>query len=251
MDAVVGVVGDEALAASVEAAGVDTVVGDAESVLAADVSTAVAGGQAALLSLTRSGVDVPVLPVEAGRGLRSVPQDAVTGAVERLDAGATRTETHTLLDVAVAGESVARALFDIFLVTAAPAHISEYAVAAGEEPVTCLRADGVVVATPAGTGGYAGRAGAPVVPPGPDVLAIVPVAPFSTTRDHWVVPDGDLRLAVEREEAEVELRVDDRVVRSIGPDDDVRVTPDGSLDVIVAPASRSPFGRQGSELEKL
>jgi len=84
-----------------------------------------------------------------------------------------------------------RAAMDAMLVTSTPARISEYVVRAGDEHVTTVRADGVVIALPAGHSGCARAADDPVVAPEAGVVAVVPVAPFATDPDHWVVPiDG-------------------------------------------------------------
>lgn len=246
-----GVVGDDDLVDAVRSLAGHVRSGDARHVLAGDVETVVAGGESGLLSVARQRPTVPVLPVEAGTGLRSVDREDLRAAVASLGTESASTDEHTLLSVSVGGESVGLAVYDVFVVTAEPAHISEYAVTTGGEAVTSLRADGIVVATPAGTGGYARAAGAPLIPPGPDVLAVVPVAAFATTTDHWVLPQAGIDLVVEREEADVELRVDDRKVATPGVGVSIRVEPAHTLETVVVPESRSPFGRRGREVEKL
>ncbi|WP_436923784.1 ATP-NAD kinase [Halosimplex amylolyticum] len=239
---VVGVVGadtDRAVAA-VEAAGGTAVVGAARDVVD-DSQALVAVGEPALLAVARATPSVPVLPVAAGRGVRSVPLDAVDEAVAALLANDFDSSPHPVLDVRAGDGTRARALLDVMLVSAEPAQISEYAVESGDHRVSRFRADGVVLATPAGSSGYASAAGGPVLGPGPDAAAVVPVAPFETDTDHWVVPTADLRVSVERDETAVHLLADDRVVGEVGPAEPVRVTPGASLSVAVVDASRSPF----------
>ena len=66
----VAVVGDPSLAAAVETAGGRPVVAGSADV---DDDCEFVAGEAALVDLAREGVTAPVLPVEAGDGVRSVP----------------------------------------------------------------------------------------------------------------------------------------------------------------------------------
>jgi len=239
----VGVVGadDGRVADAVRAAGGRPASGPDTAV--DDVSAVVAVGEPALLAVARTEPAVPVLPVAAGRGVRSVPHDAVGSAVTALVAGDYRCETHPLVDVTAADRTTTTALCDVMVVSAEPAQISEYVVRAGGETVASFRADGVVVATPAGSPAYAKAAGGPVVPPETGVAAVVPVAPFATNADHWVVELGDLFLGVERDETSVQLVADDRSVGLVGPTDPVWLSRGSTVTVAVVDASRSPFDR--------
>ncbi|WP_436907237.1 ATP-NAD kinase [Halosimplex marinum] len=238
----VGVVGAdaEAAVAAVESAGGRATAGAASRVV--DGSDAlVAVGEPALLAVARTGTDRPVLPVAAGRGVRSAPREALRDAVADLLAGDYESVPHPLVDVRVADRTRATALFDLMLVSAEPAQISEYAVDSGDDRVARFRADGVAVATPAGSSGYASDAGGPVLAPDTDAVAVVPVAPFETDIDHWALPPDGLGVTVERDETTVHLLADDRVVGPVEPDDPVRVVPAGSISVAVVAAGRSPY----------
>lgn len=239
---VVGVVGpdSETVGGAVRAHGGVPNAGTASGVLG-DCDYAVAVGEPALLSVARATPAVPVLPVDAGRGVRSVPRNALGSAVEALLAAEYDCEAHSLLAVSVADRTADRVLQDVMLVTEEPAKISEFAVHADGERVGRFRADGVVVATPAGSSGYARAAGGPVVPPGTDAVVAVPVAPFSTDVDHWVLPANALTLSVERDETTVQLIADDRVAGVVEPADPVRIRPTETVPVAVVDDSRSPF----------
>lgn len=239
----VGVVGDGASEAAdtLATAGARVVVDTPDAVLAAGPDAVVAVGEAGLLSVARRRPEVPVLPVGAGAGVRSVPPARLSEAAGRLVAGDFSTETHPLLALAVDGALAEPALFDAMAVTAEPAHISEFAVTAGGEHVAQFRADGVVVATPAGTCGYARAAGGPVIPPEQPVLAVVPVAPFATTLDHWVVPDSEVTITVERDDAVVDVLADDRTVGVADVGEPVTVGTDGAIETVRLPEGQSPF----------
>lgn len=237
-DPVVGVVGDDVSSAVAEA-GVEPLYGTPTAVLDADPTAVIATGASALSRLVDAGVSCPVVPVDVP-GLRAVPRTAVTHAVTALLDG--RYET-TSVPVVVAesplGET--RALFDVMVVASEPARISEYTIRSRGDRVATLRADGVVAATPSGSGGYARRAGGPVIAPELSAVTVVPVAPFSTDAGHWVVPTDELTLTVERDETAVELLADDRTVGEVESGGSVHLSGGQPLAVAVVPASDARF----------
>lgn len=239
---VVGVVGQDAarVAPAVRAAGGVPRAGPATEVEEARFVVAV--GEAALLAVGRTRPAVPVLPVAAGPGVRSVPRKTIETALSDLLDGAYQTERHPLVDVSVADRTTATALTDVMLISAEPAQISEFAVSTRGEQVAQFRADGVVVATPAGTPGYAEAAGGPLLAPETDVAAVVPIAPFATDADHWALALETLTLSVERHEPAVQVVVDDRIVGAVDPADPVRLAVRGGIEVAVIDAGSSPFG---------
>lgn len=238
----VGVVGDHpAVGEAIEAAGGQPRVADARSVAAEDPELVVTIGESALLETVRSGITVPTLPVEVGRAVRSVPGGAVESAVGHLLAGEFETVDYPVLSVRSAlGET--RALEDVMLVTEEPARISEYTVRTGGELVDRFRADGVVVATPAGSQGYARACGGPVLHSDAPVLVVIPVSPFATDQDSWVLPMDGVELTVERDETPVELLSDDRASGTVAPGETVRVGRNGRLPIAVVPQSDDTFG---------
>lgn len=248
----VGVVGGDGDAVSaLSAGGVRVVDGDVDAVLDSEPSVVAAVGERALTALARRMPAVPVLPVEAGRGVRSVPTSALADAAERIRDGDWHTDRHPLVVVETPDGTQAVGALDAMLVTAEPADISEYTVRTGGERVARFRADGVVIATPAGTAGYARAAGGPVAAPGMDLFVVVPISPFATTLDHWVVPLGNLAVTVERDEAPVEALVDDRSIGTVEAGKPVRLDPAGVLEAVRLPESVSPFDRGSGKLEKL
>jgi NAD+ kinase len=247
----VAVVGNgAAVTEALSATGLTTAHETPAAALDVDPDALVAIGEPALRDVARQRPGVPVLPVDAGAGVRSVPRERVAAAATRLVTGDWRTETHPIL-VVDEGDRTTHALLDAMLVTAEPAHISEFTVTTGEDPVAQFRADGLVAATPAGSLGYARTAGAPVLKPGTGVLGVAPVAPFATTLDHWVVPADDLTVTVERDDAAVDVLADDRTVGHATVGTPVEISTDGAVRTIRVPEGQSPFGWRGAELEKL
>lgn len=245
----VGLVGpdDDALTAAreaVERGGVTAVSGGARAMAAeAGVDAVVAVGERALVDLVRSDLPtaVPVLPIGSVDGVASLPRDAVDRGVGSLLNGSFERVGHPVLSVSPPGDM--RALFDLTLVSEEPARISEFTVRSGTETVDRFRADGVVVATPAGSGDYARAAGGPVVGGGTGVVAIVPISPFATDTDHWVLDDASVVLRVERDENPVELLVDGRSADRVVPGEPLRIAPAAELTLVAVSGSRSAFDR--------
>jgi NAD+ kinase len=244
----VGVVGDERLPAAVGAAGGVPVEldpggerGPGERTGGSEpVAFAVASGESALTELVRAESGVAVLPVDMGGSIRSVPFDRVEAAVERVLDGEQPTDRHPI--VAVTGSvGAVRILFDVALVAAEPAKISEFAVRSGSTFVSRFRADGVVASTPAGSGGYNRNAGGPVIEPGTGVASVVPIAPFATAPDQWVLPIESVRLSVERDETPVELLADGRREGVVSAGEAVSLSRIDTLETYVVPELDAPF----------
>ena len=157
---------------------------------------------------------------------RVAPDDVTPAAA----ADALRTVSHTLLDVMVGGDRAGTAVADVTLPTAAPARISEFGVGSADDRRDTVRADGVVVATPLGSTGYARDAGGPVLAPGTGPVAVPVSASAMHTRSRVLRPP--VSLSVERDEADVTLRLDDTEVRSVPPSAAVDVTVGRSLSLV-------------------
>ena len=219
--------GDGDVGEAVEAAGA-TVVDD-------DVDVAVAVGSGALSALADDPPDVPVLPVDAELGRYSLPSERVGGAVEALADGDVGVDTfdQPTLRVDAGGTPVGRALADVTLMTSDSARISEYALGVDGATVDSFRADGVVAATPLGSGGYARAAGGAVLGPGTGV-GVVPVSPFAIASDVWVFRPP-LSLSVERDEGAVSLALDGREQGTVDPHTVVDVAEGPAVEVVFVP----------------
>lgn len=237
----VGVVGDAELAAAVEAAGGQPVVDDQGFDGGALL---VATGEAALVDAARRSVEAPVLPVDAGAGVRSVTREEAESAIARVLDDEYDTVRHPVVSAMGSGDgdvpTGTTALFDIALMAAEPARISEFAVRRDGDLIARFRADGVVASTPAGSVGYNRAADGPVVAHETDVVAVVPIAPFATHADRWILPVEDVILSVERDETPVELLVDGRTEATAGAGDPVSLSHADDLRTVVVPESE-PF----------
>ena len=233
----VGVIGDGRLASAVEAAG-GTPIEDRASF--GSTRFVLASGETAVVDLARASVDVPVLAVGTGDGIRSVPTGRVEAAVGRVFDGDPPTVAHPVVEAAGPFAPV-RAIFDIALMAAEPARISEFAVHTGDDTVSRFRADGVVAATPAGSAGYNRNAGGPIVAPETGVASVVPVAPFATGGGRWILPVDSIRLSIERDETPVELLADGRSETTVEAGGTVALSRVDTIETYVLPESSDPF----------
>jgi NAD+ kinase len=237
-DSAVGVVGDAEVADRMRSAGHTVTTGTADAV--PDSDTVVAVGREAVSAVATAGGDPLVVPVDAGRGLRSVAAEDAPAAVGSLDDA--RIERHPVFAVRAAGAAVGTAAFEVTVVTAEAARISAYAVETPGDTVGRFRADGVTVATPAGSPGYARRVGGPVVAPADAVGVVAPIAPFQTDRDRWVLSLSELSVSVTRDEATVALFVDGERAATVDRGESVSFERTGTLRVAVGEENRSRYG---------
>lgn len=214
--------------------------GDPETVLDAAPSLLVAAGDASLSAVARAGPDVPVLPVGDVTGLEAVTREGVPAALEAVLGGNATVQRRSILGIDVDPDGAGngrdvreRALFDVTLVTDEPARISEFGVSSRGDSIASVRADGVVVATSAGSHGYASALEAPRLSATVDALVVAPIAPFTTRARQWVVPDDGLTISIERNEDDVALFADDRRVETVTPDSRVAITADGTLPTLL------------------
>lgn len=191
----------------------------------------VAVGDEAIRSAAADPPGAPLLPVTAGGGRHSVARDTVPAAVAAVATGDRRVASHPIIGLRRDGDTVAHALRDATLVTDVPASISEFGLAVGDERTGSVRADGITVATPLGSDGYAAAAGGPVLEAGAGIV-VVPIAPFSTAAETRVVdPTVTLTLSVEREGA-VALVADGVRRGVVDRGADVRIDRVASVDVV-------------------
>jgi len=194
-------------------------------------------GEPSLLAVARHRPEAPIAPVAAGVGRYDIPEDAIDAVVDAARDGELRTVAHPLLEVSVAGEHAGTAVADVTLLTAAPARISEFGIGSADGWMETVRADGVVAATPLGSTGYARDAGGPVVEPGTGLVA-VPISAYAMHVRPWVLRPP-VSLSVERDEADVTLRLDDAEIRSVPPEAPVEIDASESLSLVTPQQFRS------------
>jgi NAD+ kinase len=167
--------------------------------------------------IARADVDVPILGVNFGSlgFLTEIALPELYGALEAVLAGKSEIEMRTMLRARTVRDGSPFddhiVLNDIVITKAALSRIIEMSVSVGPDPMTQVRADGLIIATPTGSTAYNLAAGGPIVHPAVDALLLTPIAPHTLTNRPIVIP------------ASAEVRV--RPVMSTN--DDVYVTFDG------------------------
>lgn len=228
---------------------------------AASVDAVVAVGDAAIRESLVNAENAPIIPVGERRlalpsenAARRVRQllDASTreddsadpfDCTDRIDSDVQRV-THPVLAVDTGTTPVRRAVFDVAFVTEEPARISEFAVAFPDGRGESFRADGVVLASPLGSDGYANAAGGALVEPGGG-LSIVPVAPFSIGTSEWIAAER-ATISVERETEPVSVVIDGTTGGAVDPHRPIEIEAVDQVDILV-PASIATSRARRSE----
>jgi len=159
----------------------------------------VLGGDGTLLTVGRRfiGHDVPILGINLGRlgFLTDTPVGSMFDVVEEVLAGNSKSRLHFGLKAETFrdGESLGCgfAMNDVVLQRNDHPRMIEFEMSVREQFVFRLRADGLVLATPAGSTAYALSAGGPIVHPEVDAITVAPICPHILSNRPIVVPGND------------------------------------------------------------
>jgi len=226
----------------------------AREALGRDVDVVIAfGGDGTLLdaasAVAHSPHDAPLLGVNLGRlgFLTEVGRAGMTEALDALLAGQTSIETRLLLSGTVwrAGARAAShlALNDIVITRGALSRMIEMDVEVDGQPVSHVKADGLIIATATGSTAYNLSAGGPIVDPAVDALVMTPIAPHTLTNRPVVLPATariQLRPAIDPQ-ADIVLTFDGQFGVSLRPDDLVEITRADRVLRLMRTSSRTHF----------
>jgi len=158
----------------------------------------VLGGDGTLLSMAdaigAAGVAVPILGINFGSlgFLTEVTLDEIYSALETTIAGTARIEDRMMLRATTTRGTQQMpshvALNDVVVTKSAKARMTDLSVFVGDEFLTRVKADGLIVATPTGSTAYNLAAGGPIVDPHLDALILTPIAPHTLTNRPIVIP---------------------------------------------------------------
>jgi NAD+ kinase len=158
----------------------------------------VIGGDGTMLNIARTFApfDVALVGINQGRlgFLTDLSMNAMLDAVGAILDGKFTTESRMLLqaEVVSGGKGVLDvvAFNDVSVNKGAEGSLIEIEVQIDGRFVYILRSDGLIVASPTGSTAYALSSGGPILHPGLDVIALVPVCPH-TLSNRPIVVDGD------------------------------------------------------------
>jgi NAD+ kinase len=153
----------------------------------------VLGGDGTLLAMAdiiaQAGRDVPILGINFGSlgFLTEITHPELYSALASTIAGRVSHDERMMLRGSV-GQHVRVALNDIVFTRTALSRMIDLAVTVGEQFVTSVKADGLIVATPTGSTAYNLAAGGPIVHPAMDAIVLTPIAPHTLTNRPIVIP---------------------------------------------------------------
>ena len=152
------------------------------------------GGDGTMLAAGRllAGSGTPMIGVNLGRlgFLAEFDVEEIARTLDEVAANRARIVERRLLDATIEGSSdTIVALNDIVVDKRDTSILVSLEVAVNCDYLGTYTADGLVVATPTGSTGYALSAGGPVVAPNAGVLVIAPIAPHMLTARPVVIAD--------------------------------------------------------------
>jgi NAD+ kinase len=189
----------------------------------------VLGGDGTLIHAAGLLVDrlVPILGVNLGHigFLTEVTRDELLDVVAKALAGVLTSSDRMRLDVEVQrqGQTLLRrrVLNDAVVAMRSLARIATYRVMQGDQLVTTIRGDGVIVSTPTGSTAYALASGGPILWPQLEAIAITPICPHQLTQRALVLrPQGDISVTLDSEST-VFASLDGHVGQEMIPGDSI------------------------------
>jgi NAD+ kinase len=173
----------------------------------------VLGGDGTLLAIAdlvgQLGLEVPILGVNFGSlgFLTEITRPELFTALEAAVSGAVEHDHRMMLRGCV-GASSRVALNDIVLTRTALSRMIDIDVTVGDQYVTSVRSDGLIIASPTGSTAYNLSAGGPVVHPAMDAIVLTPIAPHTLTHRPIVIPaEREVRVRAAASNAGAEIYV--------------------------------------------
>jgi len=165
----------------------------------------VLGGDGTLLAMAKaiaeSGHDIPILAVNFGSlgFLTEITRPEIFESLDTVISGKATHDLRMMLSAAArrAGEPLLThmALNDVVFSRTARSRMIELEVSVGDQFLTSVKADGLIVATPTGSTAYNLAAGGPIVHPSMDALVLTPIAPHTLTNRPIVISaDREVRV---------------------------------------------------------
>lgn len=156
------------------------------------------GGDGTLIGMAgriaKAGTEVPILGVNFGSlgFLTEITLPELFDALESTLAGTAEIDSRMMLLAQTVRDNQPFAehvvLNDIVITKGALSRIVEISVMVGDEAVTRVRADGLIIASPTGSTAYNLAAGGPIVHPSLDAILLTPIAPHTLSNRPVVIP---------------------------------------------------------------
>ena len=175
--------------------------------------------------------DIPILGVNFGSlgFLTEITRPELLPSLAAVVGGQASHDVRMMLRAVVAPEGATPpsatsrgyiALNDVVFSRPAISRMAELSVWVGDQFVTTVKADGLIVASPTGSTAYNLSAGGPIVHPAMDAILITPIAPHTLSNRPIVIPaERDVRVAAVGSNAgdEIQVTVDGQSGFPLGP----------------------------------
>ncbi len=214
----------------------------------------VLGGDGTLLAMAKaiaeSGHDTPILAVNFGSlgFLTEITRPEIFTALDALIAGRATHDLRMMLRASAKrrghADAVHLALNDIVFTRTAISRMIELSVSVGDQFVTTVKADGLIVATPTGSTAYNLAAGGPIVHPSMDALVLTPIAPHTLTNRPIVIPtERDVRVRSKSSNAgdEVYVTIDGQTGFGLHESDEISISKSARPLRLIRSTTRSYF----------
>jgi NAD+ kinase len=196
-----------------------------------------------------AGSGIPILGVNFGSlgFLTEVTLDELYPSLDAALSGRAHVEERLMLRARTTREgrvfSTALALNDVVITKGARSRMIDLSVHVGDQFVTRVKADGLIVATPTGSTAYNLAAGGPIVQPSVDALIVTPIAPHTLTNRPIVIPStSEVRVRpVMEERDEVFVTFDGQEGFELKAGDEVAVGRADATLRLIKPSTRSYF----------
>jgi len=165
----------------------------------------VMGGDGTMLNIARmlASYDVPLIGINQGRlgFLTDLSTDTMFETLKDMLQGQYTTERRMLLSAEVVRNDnsifSALAFNDVVIYRGMSSGMVEFQISINNEYVNTMRSDGLIVATPTGSTAYALSSGGPILHPGLDLIALVPVCPHTLSNRPIVIgPDASVEVHI-------------------------------------------------------
>jgi len=204
----------------------------------------VLGGDGTLLTVGRRfiGHDTPILGINLGRlgFLTDTPVGSMFDVVEEVVAGNIKTRRHFGLKAeSWRGDeklSSGFAMNDVVLQRNEHPRMIEFEMSVRGQFVFRLRADGLVLATPAGSTAYALSAGGPIVHPDVNAICVAPICPHILSNRPIVVPADDaIELTLIESPKMAALNLDGQEHMELQAGDRITISKSGEITLLYLP----------------
>lgn len=204
----------------------------------------VLGGDGTLLETGRYFVNsaVPILGINMGRlgFLTDTPLTNMLDVMQEVLAGRFKTKHHFALQANVYNDGKLMhsgiAMNDVVLQRNDHPRMIEFEMLARDQFVFRLRADGLVLATPAGSTAYALSAGGAILHPDIDAISVVPICPHTLSNRPIILPANDpIELRLIDSPALAALNLDGQIHSTLSMNDTVCIQKAGEITLVYLP----------------